>query len=190
VRRLLFRENASRGEKIYTICFVLFTVTVIYGFYGGFRPSESLYSLSPYLAIPGSLVLLVPLLLDRHPANRLHTYGWFRKALLYPLVAGMCYLFAVVGIAVGLPAAFTQFFGDRFAGEYKVIAKGDGQARFRKDYCRYAIYLRGPSSGMWGDTKVCPGEEFWRNTKVGDVIHATGHRSGLGILLEEITLRQ
>jgi hypothetical protein len=188
--RLLFRENASRGEKIYTICFFVFTAMVVYGFAGGFRPSDELYDRAPYLAIPASLALLVPLLFDRHPANRLNTYGWFRKALLYPLVAAMCYLFALVGVAVAIPAVVTRLAGDEFAGEYKVIARGSGTFTPKYSCDRYAIHLASPSSGKWANPKLCYGEEFWRKVKVGDVLLANGHRSRLGVLIEEVTLRQ
>jgi hypothetical protein len=188
--RLLLRENASRGEKIFMISFLVFTVMVVYGWAVGFRPSDELWDLSPYLAIPASLLFIVPALLDRHPVNQLRTMGWFKKLFVFPVFFLLSYLAALIGVAVAIPAVVTRLAGDEFAGEYKVTARGTGYYTTRNSCDGYAIHLKGSSPGKWATTKLCLGEEFWREVKVGDVVLATGHQSRLGVLLEGVTLRR
>lgn len=180
---LLFRPNASRREKIYTLGVLSLMGLAIYGMTNRFVAEPGVKSTSGYLALPAAVALFIPFVLDRHPSNKMGTYGLFKRAFLYLFLFAMLYGFSWAGLALGGPSVITHLFGqDRF-DEFTVIWKSDGSWKRRE--CDYSVKIQERSS-FW-HTKVCVEKEFWQNIARGDTLRGKRRYSSLGSMIEEIS---
>jgi hypothetical protein len=98
------------------------------------------------------------------------------------LVLAASYLVSWFGLSLGCASPATRIFGADITREVEVVWKSDG--RWRRG-CDYELKLRDVRSD-WSTT-TCVGKEFWSLVRRGDVLHAKGKGSGLGIMLVEYT---
>jgi hypothetical protein len=185
-RGWLFRANASPREKAFTLCALGWMVVAIYGMATSFVAEAWVTKAAAYAALPLCLFIFIPVLLDRHPSNKMRTYGLFKKFSLYLVLLAFSYALSWIGLAMGSTSLVTRFFGVSFAGEYRVTWKSDG--RWRRRECDYFFRLQDTASD-W-NTKACVSRQFWAMVHQGDVLVSRGKRSAFGTMLLEASLKQ
>jgi hypothetical protein len=172
----------ARREQIYTLLALAWMLLALYGMTSSFVAEPWLKSFSIYLAVPVALVLFVPIVRDRHPANKLRNFGIIKRSFFYLFFLVCFYGFSWSGLALGGPALITQIFGQQRIGKFTVIGKSDG-VRKRRD-CDYSIQIKQPAV-EW-HAKVCVAEDFWRSVSPGDTSVAKGKYSSLGGVIEAV----
>jgi hypothetical protein len=175
----LFRANASPREKAFTLFALGWMVLSIYGMTNSFVSEPFVREMAAYGALPLSLLFFMPVFLDRHPSNKVLTYGRFKRWSLYLVLLAFTYGLSWVGLAMGTASLATRIFGTEFAGEFRVVSRSDGSRKRRE--CDYSFRLEDVRS-QW-KTKFCVEEEFWAAVKNGDVLLGQGIRSSLGTML-------
>ncbi|MDP3702499.1 MAG: hypothetical protein Q8R72_16490 [Hylemonella sp.] len=179
---LLFRANASRREKIYTLGFLSLLGLAIYGMTSRFVPNPEVKSVSGYLAFPLAIALFLPLAFDRHPSNKMASLGFLKRWLLYIFILIFLYVFSWFSLAKGAPSLITHFFGQDQVDKFSVIWKSDGGWKRRE--CDYSIKVQ-ESTSLW-QTKVCLSKEFWQGVTLGDTLTGKRRRTSFGGMLEEL----
>ncbi len=180
---LLFRSNASRYEKIYTLTLVGLCGLVIFGISNHFVAEPVVESAAGYLAVPVAIALFIPFFRDRHPANKIPSLGIIRRALMYILMFGMMCGFVWVGLTLGGAAAFTQLFGQERVEELTVVRKSDGGWSARR--CSYSVEVEGRT--IPSPRKICVEKEFWQHIARGDKLMARQKYSLLGSMTYELS---
>jgi len=188
---IFFRANASTRERAFTLFAFAWLGLGLFGVFGlhsGFWPEHLVVIWSVYLALPLSMMFFIPMLLDRHPSNKVRSWGFIKRYSYYLLLLAFCYGLAWTSLALGAPSVVTHFFGQEFAGEYRVIAKGDGRPRWRDRGCdSYSVDVRALDSDRL--TSLCS-ESAWTSVKVGDLLSAKGRHSQFGVMLESFDVRR
>jgi hypothetical protein len=180
---LLFRPNASRREKIYTLMFLGLIGLAIYGMTNSFVAEPRVKSTSGYLALPVALGFFVPLALDRHPSNKMAKYGIVKRTFLYIFLLAALYGFSWAGLALGGPSLITHQFGKDRLDEFTVTWKSDGSWKRRE--CDYSVAIQEKRSS-W-HTKVCLDKEFWQSITTGDTLKGKRRYSSFGSMVEELS---
>jgi drug/metabolite transporter superfamily protein YnfA len=182
----VFRTNASRKEKAFTLVILGWFVLSIYGMTNSFVTEPHLRVVAAYAAVPLALAFFIPVVLDRHPSDRIRSFGVLKRSFMYLVLISFAYGIAWAGLALGVTSLGTVFFGEQFVSEFKVVSKSDG--RSRRSACDHSLRLEEVRSN-W-KTKLCVKEEFWATVRQGDLLQAQGKRSPLGSLLEKVWRRE
>lgn len=179
----LFRSNASRLEKVFTLAFFGWVGLSVYGIHIGFIPEPWVKHAAASLALPLALIYYIPLLLDRHPTNRLPTFGVVKRSFYYLGLLGLLYGVAWAGVFVGAPALATQLYGKEQVEELKVIHKSDGSWKRRE--CDDSVTVQSQQSD-WRTT-VCVNKEFLQAVNTGEILRATVKRSPFGGMVVKLS---
>jgi len=182
----VFRTNASRKEKAFTLFILGWSVLSIYGMTNSFVPEAHVKAVAAYVAVPLALAFVIPVFLDRHPSNRIRSFGILKRSFIYLILISFAYGTAWAGLALGMTSLGTMLFGEKFVGEFRVLSKSDG--RSRRSECDHSLRLEDVRSD-W-KTRVCVNEEFWTIVRRGDLLQAEGKRSSFGSLLEKVWRRE
>ena len=182
----VFRTNASRKEKAFTLFVLGWCVLSIYGLTNSFVAEAHVRVVAAYVAFPLALAFFIPVFLDRHPSNRIRSFGLLKRSFWYLVLITFAYAIAWAGLALGMTSLGTAFFGEKFVSEFKVLSKSDG--RSRRSECDHSLRLEELRSN-W-QTKVCVNEELWAIVRRGDLLQAEGKRSSFGGLLEKVWRRE
>jgi hypothetical protein len=178
----LFRRGASRREKAFTLFALFWMALSLYGITSSFVANSWWNWQAAYLALPISLFFFIPIALDRHPANRVPTFGRLKRGVYYLGQFTVCYVFAWMGLGLGSASVATLIGGQEISGDYRVVWKSDG--RWKRRECKHSLRIVRLDS-EW-NTKTCVDEAFWATTAVGDALRASGRASTFGIMILEL----
>ena len=182
----VFRGNSSRREKAFTLFLLGWCVLSIYGMTNSFVMEPHVDVAAAYIAVPLGLAFFTPLFLDRHPSNRIPSFGLVKRSFVYLVLLAFSYGMAWAGLALGMTSLGTVLLGEKFVGDFRVMSKSDG--RWKRRECDHSLRLQDVRSD-W-KTKVCVEEEFWAIVKRGDILQAEGKRSSFGSMLEKVSRRE
>jgi hypothetical protein len=180
---LLFRPNASSSEKAFTLFAFGWMWVVIYGVTSGFVAERWVISTATYLAFPLALLFCMPIFRDRHPSNKIPTFGIIKRILIYPLLLGFSYMFAWMGLALGGASLMTDVFGDERITALTIVDKSDGSGSKRE--CTYSLMVQEPDSEL--RARVCIDQDFWRVVNRGEAVSAKLRYSAFGGVIEELS---
>jgi hypothetical protein len=177
-----FRTNASRREKVFTLFGMGWCALSFYGMTSGFVAEAHVIVIAGYTAVPIALAFFIPLFRDRHPSNKIPSFGLLKRSFVYLILLALVYGIAWVGVALGVTSLGTVFFGEEFVGEFRVVSKSDGTSKPRG--CDHSLRLEDVRSHR--KREVCVSEEFWALVRQGELVQAQGKRSSFGSMLEKV----
>jgi len=169
-------------EKTYTVFILILTAIAIYGAASHFVSAAWVLENTPYAAIPLALLLLIPLILDRHPSNKIPNLVLFKRCIFY-LSAMLFYLLLSFNFVPGAAALLNEFIGIERLAKVVIIGKSSGVLD-RYD-CDYKLQVSDQSTS-WRGWK-CVNERAWADTEVGETLHATIWHSSLGAKVTELS---
>ena len=177
--QLIFRANASRKEKIYTVLLLVCMVLAISIFYFSFVPS----ALVEWLWFPTSILITFfsfrPLYKDRHPSNKIPNRP--NKSMYYAAIAvfmwGMWSLLTIYFI----PNAVTKLIGN----DHTFVSKIESKKKERRS-CHHQVLLESVGYGI--RSGICVQSEVWGQLKPGDQVFLEGKKSFLGVSISSVRL--
>ena len=173
---LLFRANASTGEKVFTLIVIGTCVIAIYGMVSDFSPSDRVKELATYCALVCGGLATTVLLRDRHPGNRTRTFGFFKKVWFHAIAFLFACVFSWLAIGLGMASMANAVVGEPVPLKAHVVAiatpnHGKG--------CTYAFSVRYAADD--GDShKMCASEAYWESLRIGQEISVIHRQSVLG----------
>ena len=171
---LLFRTEASRNEKIFTLFFYASIAAFFYGVYTSISPSdlvkENINIITPILAS----IYFIPLLLDQHPNNKIPKSPIPKRFLYYSLLFIFAYAVAFFLVAYSIPSIFTHLNGQPYSFS-TIIENKDRSTKG----CKYELKLKNFGYGM--HDRVCVKSSFWEQANPGDEVQVHALKSALGI---------
>lgn len=179
---LIFRPNASRRERAYTLFVIAWLCLAVYGIATNFVADYWVRAAAWILAIPVAIACIVPVILDRHPANKVPSLGYFKRAGFYAATAAIFYGLSWCALSLGAPSLITSLIGVERQSDFVVTAKSDGTPKKRD--CRYSVRVK-LRTGAW-ESKVCLSEEGWNSISVGDIVTGAGKYTVFGGKVEAI----
>ncbi len=179
---MFFRPNASHRERAYTLLAIAWLCLAVYGIATSFVAESWVKGASGLLAVPIAIAFVTPVILDRHPASKVPSFGLMKRIGFYAVIAAVFYGFSWCALSLGAPSLFTSLLGAERESDFVVVAKSDGTPK-RRD-CRYSVRLK-LRGGEW-ESKVCLDEEVWKSINLGDVVRGTGKYTVFGGKLEAV----
>jgi hypothetical protein len=174
---LIFRKNASRNEKIYTL--FLFTLLGLagYGFFTDFYPKHAyIWTWPTWIVIFFlSALLTLPFFFDSNPTRKTLRFGPLKKAQYYfsAFIACSVIMFGFIGAL--LPSLYTSAFGQPFIKTTEVIEKSDRRVRWKRGrICGHRIKTD------FMDTRICVADRLFYTIEAGDKVIIEGLESGFG----------
>ena len=178
---IFFRSNASNAEKIYTVTFLCFGVVTIYGLFQGFKPYSETMLYASYAAIPLCLFLAVPLILDRHPNNKIQSGGVLGKIVYYPLILLFSYLLTWAFVVFSAPAIYTRFLGTDATASFQILEKSSGAWKKR---CQYSFQIKDVDSEF--TTKFCTTPDGWQSLNEGVTVKGSVKHTIFGKIVRQL----
>ncbi|MFC4309271.1 hypothetical protein ACFPN2_09285 [Steroidobacter flavus] len=185
----LFRANASRQEKIYTVAMGCWVWGLLVGYMYYSSTGFELTAGAIYAFLPVSLLLAFaiwwPIYKDRHPSNPTLTYSP-RKRISRHIGLYLVALLMVWMTFSGVIGPFlTISYGTPISSEFLVIDRSGGHP---KRGCNYDVWLRDRQTG--GIVKVCLGKQRWETVSEGQILIGSGKQSALGHTIELLSPRE
>jgi hypothetical protein len=132
---ILFRENASKNEKIFTIFSLLWMVLAIYGMWINFDSNIGLNTAVIISSILWGIAMVYPLSIDNHPSNKLAHASALKKVSTILLLTLAASGFSWCILALSIPAIYTENFGKptseivQVKRKYSVTSRSIGQPK-------------------------------------------------------------
>jgi hypothetical protein len=166
---ILFRENASKNEKIFTIFSLLWMVLAIYGMWINFDSNIGLNTAVIISSILWGIAMVYPLSIDNHPSNKLAHASALKKVSTILLLTLAASGFSWCILALSIPAIYTENFGKPTSEIVQVKRK-------------YSAHRKGcdPRIETTNNNKYCVPLEFFNNIEENDTIVINGKVSALG----------
>lgn len=180
---LIFRQHASRNEKIYTLFLFSLLGLSIFGAFTDFYPKHAyIWTWPTWIVIFFiSALLTLPFFFDNNPTRKTLRYGPLKKGGFYLLVFIGCsaIIFGVIGVF--LPSMYTGVFGQPFTTTTEVIRKSDRRERWRRGrVCGHKIKTD------FIDTRICVADRLFYSIQAGDKVIIEGLESGFGYKILKI----
>jgi hypothetical protein len=167
---LFFRENASSFEKIYTIFILVWMCLSIFGLRHNFKTAHGFSFGVMLVSALCSLLLLVPIYLDRHPKNKLKNLSGFDRVKAWGAIILLYFSFSWASIGLGMPAIYTSLWGE-VVSEKVVVLELDGS---RKKGCDPRVQVS-DHRGTY-----CIKKSIFETLNEGDELYIHGRKSRLG----------
>lgn len=173
---LLFRKNASNTEKAFTLFAIGICLLAIYGLAYGFSPERQVKIVAVYGALFYGVLFSIVVLRDRHPNNRVKTFGPTKRFLFFTLLFLFSFGFSWAAIGLGLASVGNAMIGELAISRARVIAIPD--PNYGKG-CKFSIFIRYVVASE-GSHKICVPETYWASLRTGQEVSVVQRRSALG----------
>jgi hypothetical protein len=180
---LLFRPNASRNEKSFTIFFMVSVGACIYGMSATISPTGLVREHIAAISLTLSLTYFLPLLLDRHPSNKVRSLGFSGRLLFHVGAFLIAYCIAFAIAAYSVPSIYTFLVGEPHNFSTTIEKKSQSAKG-----CKSEIKLEGIGYGI--SDKICVGPDFWEIAKDGDEVLVSSLKSAIGIKVRSIEFKR
>lgn len=167
---LFFRENASSFEKVYTIFLLVWMCLGLFGLRHNFKTMQGFSVWVMLVSAIFSLLLLVPIYLDRHPKNKLKDLSGFARVKAWVAIMLLYFSFSWASISLGIPAIYTYLWGEVVSEKVVVLELYGG----RKKGCDPRIRVS-DHRGTY-----CVRKSIFEILNEGDELYIHGRRSRLG----------
>jgi hypothetical protein len=168
---LIFRKNASRNEKIYTLFLLTLLGLACYGFFTDFYPKHAYIWTWPIWIVIFflSALLTLPFFFDSNPTRKTSRFGPLKKAQYYfsAFIVSSVIMFGFIGVL--LPSLYTSAFGQPFIKTTEVIEKSEHGRN-----CGHRIKTN------FMDTRICVADRLFYTIEAGDNVIIEGLESGFG----------
>jgi hypothetical protein len=174
--RFFFRSNASSREKAFTVVAFGTCLLSIYGFATEFSPSTPVKQAAWCLAALFAALFTIAILRDRHPSNRVHTFGPVKKLCYATLLFGTAWGLSFGAIGLGAASVANSALGSVSTSRAKITTIAS--PNYGKG-CKFSFSIRYASSNEVG-SRICTSEDYWLTLRVGQDISIVQKRSTLG----------
>lgn len=167
---IIFRNNASINEKVYTLCMLALLACSIYGLKSDFYLKDSI-NFNVWIIFSTAFLISIPFFFDKHPKNKINRLPLIKRTFMYLGIICLSALFTFSFIYMFLPSMYTKIWGEPFTGQTKIISKTN---RFNKRGCDIRIRVELLNG------KICISEQFYNTVEVGDELILNGIESVYG----------
>lgn len=173
---LLFRHNASKREKVFTLIAIGTCFLAIYGLATKFSPSAQVKQAAWYGSALCGVFFTIPVLRDRHPSSQFRAFGPIKKLCYATLFLLLASGFSWAAIGLGAASVANSVIGDVSAARATVAAIAN--PNYGKG-CKFSFSIRYVASNGGADS-MCASEDYWATLRVGQGITVIQRRSALG----------
>jgi hypothetical protein len=176
---VLFRENASINEKIFTIFFLFWMGLATYGLWINFDTEIGKDKFVIAISIILSIAMTCPLYLDNHPDNKLSRFPTLQRLSIFLLLTMVSYGVSWCVLALSFPAVYTENFGISTTELVQVTKKYGANGRG----CDPEIET------TKSNNRYCVPREFFNRIKEKDTVVMYGKVSRFGYKVTSIELK-